>query len=386
MKMKKKVVCAMSGGIDSSVAAALLKEKGFDVVGIFCYFWSDPALGIPNPNKCCSSEALKAARAVASTLGIPLHTLDLKEQFKRDIVDYFISEYKSCRTPNPCVVCNKKIKFGKLLEEVKKLGADLLATGHYTRVSRKILNSKYQITNKFQISNNKFQNNHLFKGIDERKDQSYFLWQLDQKQLKHLIFPIGNYKKEQVKKLSQKFKLPVTSRPESQEICFVPDDNYRKFLEKYAKNFIKPGKVVDLKGNVLGEHRGLPFYTIGQRKGLGIGGPVYNPWYVLKLDCKNNTLIVGKDEDLYKKEVNLKSVNWISGKIPQKPMKAKVKIRYGMKEQNASISQISNFSSKMSKLSKSQILFNKPQRASTPGQSAVFYQGEELLGGGIIKS
>ncbi len=378
MKNKKKVVCAMSGGIDSSVAAALLTEQGYEVVGIFCYFWSDPSLGIPLPNKCCSLDALKAARSVSSTLGIPLHTLDLKSLFKKEIVDYFISEYKNCRTPNPCVICNKKIKFGRLLKEAKKIGADFLATGHYTRVSREIPNIKSSAYAK-ALAGRQIPNIKLFKGIDDVKDQSYFLWQLDQNQLKHLIFPIGEYKKDQVRKLAKKFKLPVVNRPESQEICFVPGDDYRKFIKKYAEDFIKPGKIIDLKGNILGEHKGLPYYTIGQRKGLEIDAtdPAYNPWYVVNLNCKNNALIVGKDEDLYTKEVNLENVNWISGNTSKKVIKCKVKIRYGMEGQPAVVKlQITN--------NKSQIIFNEPQRAPTPGQSAVFFADDEVLGGGVI--
>lgn len=377
---KIKVLVAMSGGVDSSVAAALLKKEGFEVTGLFMHFWSDPAL-VPLPNKCCSLEALKAARAVASVLGIPLHTLDFRDEFKEEVVNYFISEYKCGRTPNPCVVCNKKIKFGLLLVEAKKLGADFLATGHYARIK------------KAQGPGPRAQSFHLLKGVDENKDQSYFLWQLNQKELAHLLFPIGEYKKEEVKKLAQKFKLSTAKRPESQEICFVPSDDYRDFLANYLRDSPKLGPIFDLAGNLLGEHQGLPYYTIGQRKGLPIKvtNPVFNPYYVLKLDKKKNALIVGKEEDLYKKEIELRNVSWISDRSPKFLVKCKVKIRYGMEEQDANVKcQMSPKESLrdltgQAKVKCCQVVFKKPQRAVTPGQSAVIYLKDEVIGGGIIE-
>lgn len=361
----KKVLVAMSGGVDSSTSAALLKEQGFEVVGIYMRLWT--------PFRSLSFAGQRSAQKVAKHLGIPLHIIDLSKEFKKEIVDYFVSEYLAGRTPNPCVICNKKIKFGLLLQEAKRLECDFLATGHYSRIKRQIPNSKFQMSNKFQIPNSK-----LLKGMDETKDQSYFLWQLSQKQLSKILFPLGNYKKDQTRKLAKKFGLHTAERRESQEICFV-STNYYEFLERIITNKIRKGLIVDTKGNVLGEHKGLPFYTIGQRQGLGIkaDNPAYNPWYVVRLDVKNNKVIIGREEDLYQKEVNLKNINWISGRMPEKEVRCQVKIRYGMPAQRAVIrKQLTD--------NRYQIVFDKPQRAVTPGQSAVFYSNSELLGGGII--
>ncbi len=376
MKSKKrKVAVAMSGGVDSSVAAALLKKQGYEVIGVFCYFWSDSKT--PTPNKCCSLEALKSARAVASTLGISLHTLNFKAEFKKEVVDYFVNEYLSGRTPNPCVVCNKVIKFGKLLSEAKKLGCDYLATGHYARITKSLELGA-------QGSMLEAQSYHrLLKGIDEKKDQSYFLWQLNQEQLKHIVFPIGDYRKEEVRKLAKKFNLPVYRRPESQEICFV-DTDYRKFLKtrintdkKHGLILIRKGNIIDERGNILGEHRGLPFYTIGQRAGLGISAS--KPLYVIDLDVKSNIVVVGREKDLYSKELTVNDVNWISGILPKFPLRCFAKIRYGMEEQLAVVSS-------QSSVDRYKVIFDKPIRAITPGQSIVFYDDVEILGGGVIES
>ncbi len=356
--MKNKVLVALSGGVDSSTVAALLLEQGFEVGGVHMRLW--------NPER-KKTDAEQSAKKVAEHLGIPLYIVDLGRKFKQEIVDYFISEYLAGRTPNPCVVCNKKIKFGFLLQEAKKLGYDFLATGHYADQGE-IKNQKSKIK-KFQ----------LFKGIDKDKDQSYFLWKLNQKQLSRILFPLGRYKKEETRELARKFGLHTAERRESQEICFVPGKDYRVFLEEMIpKKLIKPGDIVRRDGRILGKHQGLPFYTIGQRKGLGISAenPAYNPWYVVKLDVKDNRIIVGREEDLYQQKVNLKSVNWILGKAPKGLLKCQVRIRYGMEEQSAIVRHQSG--------KRYQVVFDKPQRAITPGQSAVFYSGDEVLGGGII--
>ncbi|MFQ6049609.1 MAG: tRNA 2-thiouridine(34) synthase MnmA [Candidatus Paceibacterales bacterium] len=373
----QKVICAMSGGIDSSVVAALLKRAGFDVIGIFMKFWSAPEKdGLQGSwNRCCSPEAEKRARLVASKLGIPFYVLNFEKKFKKRIVDYFLEGYKKGITPNPCVVCNKEIKFGLLLEKALALDADFVATGHYARLRREIPNPKSQIPN-FQ----------LLRARDKNKDQSYFLWQLGQDQLSQILFPIGNYTKNQVRALAKKFKLPVLGIPESMEICFV-QTTINDFLRRYLKT--KPGKIICLRSNlkqeVVGEHQGLWFYTIGQRKGIGLPG---GPFWVLDKDLKKNLLIVTKNEkDLYKKELIIKNVNWIAGKTPRLPLKIKAKIRYRHRAALATITK--NLSQETYTLK-----FNKSQRAITPGQSVVFYvpaeaeasagEGQELLGGGII--
>lgn len=349
--MNKKVVVAMSGGIDSSVAAALIKKSGAETVGVFMRLYPGSSRG---------SE--KGARKVAKILGIPFYVLNFEKEFKKKVIDYFLKEYKNGRTPNPCVVCNKEIKFRLLLKEVKKMRGDFLATGHYARKS-KVRSQKLKVIYK------------LLKAKDGEKDQSYFLWQLNQKQLRCTLFPIGDYIKEEVKNLAKKFKLPVLNLPESQEICFIRD-SCNDFLARYFKP--KPGKVIDTTGKVIGRHQGLWLYTIGQRKGIGLSG---GPWYVMDKDFKRNILIVTKKKkDLEKKELIAENINWIFSKEPKFPLKIKAKIRYRYKMAKAILTQ----SSKLRTQNYIKVIFEKPQRAITPGQSVVFYRGEELLGGGII--
>lgn len=352
----QKVLVAMSGGVDSSVSAALLKEaEGFEVVGVFIKFWS--ALdenGLEGKwNRCCSREAEKRARFVASKLKIPFYVLNFENEFKKRIVDYFLKGYKQGITPNPCIVCNKEIKFGLLLKKARQLGAEFIATGHYTRLNE----------GKDGIS--------LIKAKDKQKDQSYFLWKLNQKQLSHILFPVGGYRKNEVREMSKKFKLKLSGVPESQDICFVkPTTN--DFLNRYLKT--KPGKIINTEGKIIGEHQGLWFYTIGQRKGINLSG---GPFYVTDKDLKKNLLIVSKSKrDLHKKEVIVKKVNWISGREPKFPLKVRAKIRYRHKAAAATISKMKNKRYKLQ--------FKTAQKAVTPGQSAVFYKREEVLGGGII--
>ncbi len=362
----KKIIVAMSGGLDSSVAAALLKGAGFDLVGVFMRLFS----GSPRFSE-------KRAKKVADILGIPFQVWDLKKEFKKRVIDYFLKEYKAGRTPNPCVVCNKEIKFGLLLEKALALKADFIATGHYAR--------KQATSNKKQETSYK-----LLRAKDKNKDQSYFLWQLNQKQLKHILFPIGDYSKKQVRDLAKKYDLPVLDIPESQEICFI-QTTINDFLARYLKP--KPGPVVKqaLYGvkKIIGQHQGLHFYTIGQRKGIELAsGPTFarlqrasadKPWYVLDKDVKRNILIITQNEkDLMKKELIAENVNWISNKAPKLPLKIKIKIRY--KSLLASALIMEKIGEKTYKVS-----LTKNQRAITPGQSVVFYQGKKLLGGGIIK-
>ncbi|MCX6718048.1 MAG: tRNA 2-thiouridine(34) synthase MnmA [Candidatus Staskawiczbacteria bacterium] len=393
----RRIVVAMSGGVDSSVAAALLKNaaclpagRGFDVVGIFMKFWRSPELveGKDNDNRCCSVESEKLARLVAKKLGIPFYVLNVEKEFKKKVVNYFLKEYKKGNTPNPCVVCNKEIKFGFLINKALSLGADYVATGHYARqqsfASARRQRQLAQSSAKFRFAEPCIlpagyasdllpRSMKLFKGADKNKDQTYFLCQLNQKQLKHIIFPVGQYTKPQVRKLAKKFMLPTAETPESQEVCFIQNTT-NEFLKKYLKT--KPGPIIEQAQNgvnkIIGQHQGLWFYTIGQRKGLEIS---QGPWFVVEKDFKKNILVVSKNvKDLGKKELVAVDVNWIN---PVKlPINAEVKIRYKAEPAKAKIIEHGKGV---------KIIFVKHQRAITPGQSAVFYQGDELLGGGIIK-
>ncbi len=343
--VNKKVICAMSGGVDSSVAVALLKSRGYDVVGIFMKFWTPQERGkkTQSENKCCSAEAQMDVRRVAAEIGIPVYFLDVCKEFKKRVVDYFIQEYKKGNTPNPCVECNKWIKFRFLIEKALQLKADYVATGHYARA----------------------RNEKLLVARDKTKDQTYFLWTLNQKQLKKTLFPVGDYTKTQIKAMAKRFNLPVFEKKDSQEICFI-----KNTVKDFLKNYIKPkkGDILTFDGKKLGEHKGLMFYTIGQRKGIEIGG--VGPFYVVKKDFKNNALIVSNSENnLLQKEMTVKNINWLIGK-PYSG-KCKVKIRSMAKMAEAIVKE-------------NKVIFNKPQRAITPGQSAVFYKNGEVLGGGII--
>lgn len=365
----KKVIVAMSGGIDSSVAAALLKGAGFNIVGVFMKFWAAPGADglIGRWNKCCSPEAEKRARKVAQILEIPFYVLNFEKEFKKRVVDYFLREYQRGRTPNPCIVCNKQIKFGLLLEKALGLKGDFVATGHYARVQKRFVNSQ-------QIRYS------LMKAKDREKDQSYFLWQLNQKQLKHILFPIGNYTKKEVRNLAKKFKLPVLGIPESQEICFV-QTTVNDFLKPHLKP--KLGEIIDTEGKIVGKHQGLFFYTIGQRKGIELPG---GPFYVVKKDLRRNALIVTpflNDKALFSKSLIAKDVNWLSGKQPKLPLKIKAQIRYGHKAVAATINKKLK-GGRHPPSTQIELVFARAQRAITPGQSVVFYQGQEVLGGGMI--
>jgi len=354
---QKKVIIALSGGVDSAVAAALLKRANFEVRGVFLKLADLPGL----------REAEARARKVAKILKIPFYVFNFEKEFKKRIVDYFLKENKKGLTPNPCVVCNKEIKFGLLLEKALTVDADYLATGHYAR-------KKQLTTDNLQLTTYK-----LLRARDKNKDQSYFLWMLNQEQLKRILFPIGDYTREEVENLARKFKLPVLKARKSVEICFIKT-TINDFLKKYLGE--RPDKLICLtpgvkhvkEGKVIGEYRGLWFYTIGQRKGIGLPG---GPYWVLDKDLKKNRLIVTKNErDLHKKELFAKNINWISDRKPKLPLKVKVKIRYRHQPASATIYKLSTTHYKLT--------FDRPQRAITPGQSVVFYKGEELLGGGII--
>jgi tRNA-specific 2-thiouridylase len=399
LNLKNRVVVAMSGGVDSSVSASLLKRAGFDVIGIMLKFWKD---GQSSANRCCSIESENLARLVAKKIGIPFYVINVEKEFKKKVVDYFLQEYKDGHTPNPCVVCNKEIKFGFLINKALSLGADFVATGHYVQTS---LSSEFFASvrpasaglTQFAAAGSlcetmpsrlaRYASNsplRLFCGKDAQKDQSYFLWQLSQEQLKHILFPVGNLTKSEVRKLAKKFKLPTAETPESQEVCFISGQT-NDFLKKYLG--LKSGEIKVLgspaqnfsKKILAGKHQGLWFYTIGQRKGLPLQ---QGPWYVVGKDFSKNILVVSKNiKDLYRKELIATNVNWLSPR--RLPIIAQVKIRYKSKLAGAKI--LANGKNSV------KIIFNKKQKSITPGQSAVFYlpagrhgKGDQLLGGGII--
>ncbi len=373
-KKKIKIAVAMSGGVDSSLAAALLVKQGYDVMGVFMRFWPESPEKHLQPdefaNRRCSLEAEKMARGVCEKIGIPFYALNVAREFKKAVVDYFLSELKKGATPNPCVVCNKEIKFKIFLEKAESLGADGVATGHYSRIKREIPNPKSQIPNKLQIPIYK-----LLKARDKNKDQSYFLYNLTQSQLAEFLFPIGDYLKSDVRKMAKKFKLPAWDRPESQEICFISDNDIRRFISAHLD--LAPGKIIDGAGKVLGMHSGLPLFTIGQRHGLGIGGGA--PYYAVKMDYKTRELAVTsdpRDKMLYRGSLIAENVNWISGEAPAESVKCKAIIRYRHKPEKAIVKSLAN--------EKYEVIFAVPQRAITPGQSVVFYKGNEVLGGGVI--
>lgn len=361
-----KVAIALSGGVDSGVAAFLLKDEGHEVTGFYMKLWHEKGTG-DFKNKCCDLASLEAARKTAQKLGIPFYVIDFSKIFKRGVVDYFLKEYGDGKTPNPCAKCNRLIKFGKLLDYAKGLGFDYLATGHYVKLKKN-------------------KTHHLFSGKDENKDQSYFLYNLTQEKLKSILFPLGDLKKEQVIALAKKLKLPVANRPESQEVCFFPESDYKPFLKRNIKKKIIPGKVLNKKGEVIGRHSGLPLYTIGQRHGFEINKKrkankgLIPPFYVIEKDVKRNVLVVGFGKETETKSFVVKNINWINTAIEKKldkKLKCKVKIRHqgGLLE---------SFLEREGKGAR--VILTDPQRGVSPGQAAVFYKDDEILGGGVIYS
>lgn len=355
----------MSGGVDSSVAAALLKQQGYNLIGItmnlFCSQNS-------SQTSCCSAKSAEDAKKVANQLGFPHYTLNLKDEFKKYVINNFIEEYKNGRTPNPCVRCNQFIKFDILLKRANELGAEFVATGHYAKVKSEFLNPKSEINSNDQIYK-------LLKGIDNKKDQSYFLYRLDQNMLRHTMFPLGSMTKENIRKIAKGLKLPVAGKKESQEICFIEDDDYKKFISENVPEALKPGPILDTKGNIIGKHDGIVFYTIGQKKGIGAH---LKRMYVVEIDTKRNAVIIGEDKDILKQSLTANDAIFVSGVFPDKAIDIKAKIRYNSVESNAQLIPLENKSV--------QVIFKNPQRAITPGQSVVFYDNDEVLGGGIINN
>jgi tRNA-specific 2-thiouridylase len=361
--LDKKILVAMSGGVDSSVTAALLKKKGFEVLGVFL-----------NLGQVKYSESVVAAKKVARKIDIPLRVFDIRKEFKNEVVDYFLRSYKQGLTPNPCVICNQKIKFGVLLKLAEKYKADFVATGHYTRLRREFPISNFQFPNKSQILNSKQITSYKLQvAKDEKKDQSYFLYTLTQAQLSKILFPLGQYTKEKVKKIADKNHLPYFKK-ESQDICFLFCE-IAEFLKQNLK--LKPGPIVTTAGKLIGRHEGLPLYTLGQRRAVKIGGS--GPLYVVGRDFKKNQLIVThkfNEQILYSDKLLASRVNWISAKPYKLPLRCQARIRYQQPLVDCLVT----------KKGKNYLVkFQKPLRAITQGQSVVFYHGDEMLGGGVIK-
>jgi len=357
----KKVIVAMSGGVDSSVAAALLKQQGYEVIGVTMNL----ACSTKSSDKgCCSMSAAQDAKKVADQLGIPHYTLNFKDEFQKLVIDNFIEEYKNGRTPNPCIRCNQFIKFDLLMRKAEELGAEFIATGHYARIKPLDEGKGEKGVRGYK----------LLKGKDAKKDQSYVLYRLTQEQLAHTLFPLGEMTKEEVRKKARELKLPVAEKSESQEICFVEDDDYGRFLKEKIPEAIKPGPILDKNGKEVGRHEGILFYTIGQRKGIGAHK---EKKYVIALEIKKNAVIIGEEADLLKEELVAGDLSFISGISPQKNLEISAKIRYNSPGAPAEVVTLSS--------DKVKVIFKTPQRAVTPGQSVVFYQGEEVLGGGIIQ-
>ncbi|MBX4186710.1 MAG: tRNA 2-thiouridine(34) synthase MnmA [Candidatus Doudnabacteria bacterium] len=351
---RKTVVVGLSGGVDSSVTAAMLKKQGFNVIGVYMKNWSQDF----GDYGCTWVEDSEDARKVAQVLDIPFYIWDFEKEYYDKVVDYFLREYSLGRTPNPDVMCNSEIKFKVFLDRALNLGADFVATGHYAQI-------------RYQKSDNSY---HLLKGIDPTKDQSYFLYTLNQKQLSRIMFPLGNLPKTQVRILAKKFKLPNATKKDSQGICFIGKINVTEFLKAHVK--AKAGQIITSTGQILGKHDGLPYYTIGQREGMNLGGK--GPYYVVSKNFKSNQLVVTNDKQdsgLWKNKFTITDLSWV-GKVPKLPLHTGVTIRYHHPDYPAVIDQISD--------NRYQIAFKQVQRAITAGQAAVFYDGEELLGGGII--
>jgi len=362
----------MSGGVDSSVAAALLKEQGYDVIGVMLRLWSEPAIydedgaEVSTENKCCSLESVSDARRVANQLDIPFYIVNVEEPFRETIVDYFYDEYAAGRTPNPCLRCNRQIRFTLLLERALALGADYLATGHYVRVDDDPHSGLRR----------------LRRAVDAAKDQSYVLHVLSQWQLQHALFPLGAYTKSEVRAMAAERGLPVATKAESQEICFVAANDYRGFMRRYADETGKAapiaGAILDEAGTRLGMHEGLAYYTIGQRKGLGISAR--EPLHVLKLDAARNAVVVGPAAALDRHEFTVRETTWSSGAALTEPVEVMVKVRYKATPAPGLVTPLPD--------GRASITLHEPLRAITPGQAAVFYagaDGDEVLGGGLIE-
>jgi len=352
--MEKRALIAMSGGVDSSVAAFLLKQQGYECIGCTMKLYNNDDIGVKS-RTCCSLNDVQDARSVAYKLNMKYYVLNFSADFKDKVIDKFVKSYETGRTPNPCIDCNKYMKFEKLYNMAQNLECNYIVTGHYARIEK--VNDKY----------------YLKKAVDDTKDQSYVLYNLTQEQLAHTLFPLGNLHKTQIRDIAKENGFINADKPDSQDICFVPNGNYVEAIERFSENKIKEGNFIDKSGKVIGQHKGIVYYTIGQRRGLGC---FQKHVYVCNISAKDNTVMLGDQEDLYKKEFIVTDFNWISGKPTAENFSCSVKIRYKQKEHKADIKVLDD--------NKVKIVFDEPQKAITPGQAAVLYDGDIVLGGGTI--
>lgn len=359
----------MSGGVDSSATAALLLEQGYEVVGITLKLWPQDCVSRAE-DKCCGPQAVTDARSVCHKLGIPYYLIDEAEQFQAKVIQYFAAEYKAGRTPNPCVMCNQNLKFGRLIDRADQLGAEFIATGHFARIERPLNPADGE-----KVAGKLGAGRYLLKrGRDLKKDQSYFLFSLRQDQLARAIFPLGDKTKSDTRAVARSCDLKTADKEESMEICFVPDNDYGGFLQQANLVQKHRGEIVDLRGQLLGHHDGIEFYTIGQRKGLGLSSP--QPLYVIELDAENNRVVVGDDSALDRDEFTVDRCNWIAFETPPDSMAVTAKIRYNHPGTAATVSKLPD--------GRATVKLHTPQRAITPGQAAVFYQDDLVVGGGWI--